>query len=163
MALVLAVSVIALGACGESSPASPRVRAAAVYDTVIRWFVTETTAGMPEPPETIPVFVEPRGEGAIIKLEVQADVVSRLQDAADVRFVDDREEALGTDDDGAAVVVDGGILLRLSPVVEEGDRVTLEVDQWLQERLNTYLFTLTRVDDLWTIVGEPQLTGTRPA
>ena len=79
-------------------------------------------------PTPLPVFIEPRGEGATIHLDVQAELIKSTKDVATVRFIDSRDEALITNDDGTVVVADGGILIRLAPVVEEGEKVRLDVD-----------------------------------
>ena len=121
---MLAAVVCAMAACSPSSPAQPQVRAGAVYDVIVRWF-GQAHADDPDP---LPVFIEPRGEGATIALDVQAELVKSTKDIATVRFIDSRAEALVTNDDGTVVVADGGILIRLSPVVEVGQRVRLDVD-----------------------------------
>ncbi|MDP9464593.1 MAG: hypothetical protein M3P52_08220, partial [Actinomycetota bacterium] len=100
-----------MAACSAPSPASPEVRAGAVYDVIVRWFAKTTT----NDPDPLPVFIEPRGVGASIQLDVQAELIKSTQDVATVRFIDSRDEALVTNDDGTVVVADGGILIRLAP------------------------------------------------
>lgn len=124
VALVALLGVSMSTACAGSSPDDTGQRAASVYVEVVRWFADRSS----DDPEPLPVFVEPRGEGASLPLDVQADVVNETQDIAEVRFIDARDEALTDGEDGHTVVVDDGVLIRLAPVVEEGDRVLLDVD-----------------------------------
>jgi hypothetical protein len=128
------------------------VRAGAVYDTIVRWFAQSKT----DDPEPLPVFIEPRGEGATIKLDVQAELVKSTKDVATVRFIDTRDEAMVTNDDGTVVVADGGILLRLAPVIEVGSEVQLDVDVHVRdEQFRTLQFDLKLVADKWVVEQPP--------
>jgi hypothetical protein len=150
--VVLAAVVSVMAACSADSPASPEVRAGAVYDSIVRWFAQADAAD----PEPLPVFIEPRGEGASIELDVQAELIKSTQDVATVRFIDSRDEALVTNDDGTVVVADGGILVRLAPVVEEGNKVRLDIDvHELDEVFRTLQFDLSQVGDKWVIDQPP--------
>jgi hypothetical protein len=151
-ALVFVAVLAVLASCSSGSPASPTVRAAAVYDTIVRWFAQSKT----DDPVPLPVFIEPRGEGATIKLDVQAELVKSTKDVATVRFIDTRDEALVTNDDGTVVVADGGILLRLAPVIEVGNKVQLDVDvHVLDEQFRTLQFDLKLVADKWVVEQPP--------
>jgi hypothetical protein len=151
--VLLAAIVSLTAACSAPSPENPEVRAGAVYDTIVRWFA-QTSADDPDP---LPVFIEPRGEGASIQLDVQAELVKSSQDVATVKFIDSREEALVTNEDGTVVVADGGILIRLAPVVEEGKRVRIDVDLHEEdERFKTLQFNLDLVGDDWVIRQSPK-------
>ena len=150
--VVLAAIVLILAACSSPSPENPEVRAGAVYDTIVRWFA-QSSANDPDP---LPVFIEPRGEGASIQLDVQAELVKSTQDVATVRFIDSRDEALITNDDGTVVVADGGMLLRLAPVVEESKKVRIDVDiHDHDEEFKTLQFVLDQVTDKWQIELPP--------
>lgn len=123
-----------------------------MYDSVVRWFAKSSSSD----PDPLPVFIEPRGEGASIKLDVQAELVKSTKDVATVRFIDSRDEALITKDDGTVVVADGGILLRLAPVVESGDKIQLDVDVHdHDEQFRTLQFELNLVDEQWVIANPP--------
>ncbi len=67
------------------------------------------------------VFIEPRGEGLDIGLDTQAAVISASEEFAEVRFIDDRSEAL--DDEG---VRNGGIFIALGPGTQERDLLVVE-------------------------------------
>ncbi|MEO8267505.1 MAG: hypothetical protein ABI706_18540 [Ilumatobacteraceae bacterium] len=128
------------------------MRAGAVYDSIVRWFATSSA----DDPDPLPVFIEARGEGASIQLDVQAELIKSTKDIATVRFIDSRDEALVTNDDGTVVVADGGILIRLAPVVEEGQKVRIDVDVHEQdEQFRTMQFNLALVKDQWIIQQTP--------
>jgi hypothetical protein len=151
--VVLAAIVLVLAACSASSHATSAARAEAVYDSVVRWFASSSASD----PDPLPVFIEPRGEGASIQLDVQAALVKSTKDLATVRFIDSRQEALVTNDDGTVVVADGGILLRLAPVVEDGDEIQLDVDVHdHDEQFRTLQFDLRLVDEQWVVDQTPK-------
>ena len=143
--------IAAAVACSSSSESE--IRASAVYEGVMRWLAAEHTFD----PDPLPVFVEPRGEGTSIDLAVQAEVVESAADVADIRFIDTRDEALSTDDEtGTVVVRDDGMLVRLGPVLEEGRRVTLDVDVFVNEETDlTLRFSLLATGDQWRVLGDP--------
>ena len=139
-------------ACSSPSPENPQVRAGAVYDTIVRWFADKSTTD----PDPLPVFVEPRGEGASIGLDVQAELIKSTQDVANVKFIDSRDEALITNGDGTVVVADDGVLLRFAPVVEKGDKVRLDIDVHdHDDQFKTLQFDLDQVNDKWVIDQQP--------
>ena len=149
---LIAVIVSAITACTSASPANPEVRASAAYDAIVRWFALESD----DDPEPLPVFVEPRGEGASIGLDIQAELVTSVQDVATVRFIDSRDEALVTNDEGALVAADDGMLLRLAPVVEVGRTIRLDVDvHQHDEQFRTLQFELSLAGDRWVVDRAP--------
>jgi hypothetical protein len=155
--VVLAAIVSITAACSSASPENPEVRAGAVYDTIVRWFAHSAS----NDPDPLPVFIEPRGEGASIQLDVQAELIKSTQDVATVRFIDSRDEALITNDDGTVVVADDGMLLRLAPVVEEGNKVRLDVDVHdRDEQFRTLQFVLDFTNDQWVIELPPVVVPT---
>jgi len=150
--LVLAAIVSLIAGCSSPSPENPQVRAGAVYDTIVRWFADKSTTD----PDPLPVFVEPRGEGASIGLDVQAELIKSTQDVANVKFIDSRDEALITNGDGTVVVADDGVLLRFAPVVEKGDKVRLDIDVHdHDDHFKTLQFDLDQVNDKWVIDQQP--------
>jgi hypothetical protein len=160
MAPIIA-AVVGLGvmgsACTELSPS--KERASDVYATVIRWFADHVD-GPDAPPrdEPMKVFVEPRGEGSSINVDVQAEVVTAVEDVATVRFIDGRDEALETTEEGVTVVRDNGILIAFGPVPNDATDVTLELDQYLDETtVRTYRFALTRTGEVWKIQSQTSI------
>ena len=150
--VVLVAIVLILAACSASSPPKAGARAGAVYDSIVRWFAQKDSTD----PDPLPVYIEPRGEGVSIQLDVQAQLVKSTKDVATVRFIDTRDEALITKADGTVVVANDGILLRLAPVVEQGNMVQLDVDVHDHDEVFTTMqFDLTLVDDKWVIEKPP--------
>jgi len=141
--LVGLCSVVA--GCTNLSPS--KARASDVYATIIRSFATQPEG---EPP--LKVFVEPRGEGSSISVDVQAEVVTAVEDVAEVRFIDARAEALAEDEAGAFVVRDDGILLAFGPVPNDASEVVVEVDQYIDDtNLATHRFVIHRSGEEWII------------
>lgn len=148
--LVLGTVVGLVAACTTGSESE--VRAGAVYEGVIRWFASEQAVT----DEPLVMFVEPRGEGTSIDIAVQAEVVEAAADAVEVTFIDSRDEALEADEEGTQVVRHDGMLIRVGPVLEEGRRVTLEVDVFVDEDTDRGLrFSLLAAGDTWKVIGEP--------
>lgn len=148
MLVALVASLLGCSSSGDDSHG----RAELVYDSVVRWFA-QRSAGDPDP---LPVFIEPRGEGASIQLDVQAKVVDATKDVAKVKFIDTRDEALVTNSDGTVVVADGGVLIRLDPVIEHGNTVKLDVDVHDHDDVfRTLEFDLTRSGENWTVSKTP--------
>ena len=136
-----------VASCTDLSPS--KERASDVYVAVIRWFAAEQQADEP-----VKVFVEPRGEGSSINLDVQAEVVTAVEDVAQVRFIDGRDEALEDLGDGVLTVRDGGILLAFGPVPNDAADVDVEVDQYVDETMvRTYRFVLRRDGEQWVVAG----------
>jgi hypothetical protein len=147
-AIALGLPVVAVTSCSDED----QVRAGAVYVGVITWFANDRA----DDPEPLTVYVEPRGEGTSIALDVQAEVVSSAEEVASVRFIDTRDEALTSDDDGTTVIRDEGILIRLGPVLEEGRRVTVDVDRFIDEETDErWSFSLFATGDSGRVLGAP--------
>lgn len=141
-----------------STPRSARDDRAGAYAVIVRWFVDHAGG---DAAERRLVFVQPRdegdgggeseGEGVTIGLETQAALISGTIEFADVRFIDDRSEAL--DDDG---VRDGGILLALGPGDPIGNRVTIVADEITSDSVaETRTFELVVRGGEWSLSAEP--------
>lgn len=164
--LALAVLLGAVvGGCGTDSPDDqPAVRAAAVYESIVRWLAAADESD----PEPLPLFIEPRGEGTEIALEVQAEVIAAAQDVADIRFVDSRSEAFVDDETDLPVVADGGALVRLGPVNDTTRVVGVDVDVY-DDRVDaegepqfiTLEFWLVSASGRWTVSGTPEVMPPR--
>lgn len=121
---------------------------AGAYSEVLRWFVDR---GGPHSERPV-VFIEPRGEGLDIGLDTQAAVISAADGFAEVRFIDDRSEAL--DEEG---VRDGGIFIALGPGTQDRDLLIVECDEILAEDDElSWSFTLRYRDGQWSRIGTPQ-------
>lgn len=146
--------LLSLWSCSIGAANEDEIRASAVYDEVVRWLVDDAGGGTPEAP--MAVFIEPRGEGAAISLDVQAELIEATKDVANVRFLDERTEGL-VDEDGTFVVKDDGILIRLGPVVEDDSHVLLDVDIWKSvDTFDEVRFELRRSGNTWAVQGPPE-------
>lgn len=105
-------------------------------------------------PEELPtVFVEPLGDGFLIDLKVQAKVVKNLEAVAEVRFIDDRVEAVDEDEPGRPVRPNG-LLIGLGPLVQanEAER-TVQVRRYVDDRRHEdRIATVTSSGESWTVV-----------
>jgi hypothetical protein len=147
--------VLPLVSCSIGAANENEIRASAVYAEVVRWLVDEAGGATEEEP--MAVFIEPRGEGAAISLDVQAELIDATKDVADVRFLDERSEGLIEDDEGNVAVKAEGILIRLGPVLEDDAYVLLDVDVW--ESIDTFRevrFELRRSGNTWAVQGPPE-------
>jgi hypothetical protein len=155
LAVVVAASTI--GCTSNDAQADPTDRSVGVYAGIMRWLAASRT----DDPEPLPVFVEPRGEGATIPLEVQAALLTAAEPDAEPRFIDVRDEALVTADDGTISIADDGMLVRLPPVDEMSDPVFAEVDVFADnDTFITLRFELRPRGDGWSVVGNPEQVGT---
>jgi hypothetical protein len=144
LAVLVGVCWFAAG-CTNLSPS--KERASDVYATIIRSFATQ-----PEGDPLLKVYVEPRGEGSSISVDVQAEVVTAVEDVADVRFIDARSEALEETEAGEFLVRDDGLLLAFGPVPNDAVDVVVEVDQYVDEtNLATHRFVMHRKGEEWII------------
>jgi hypothetical protein len=147
------LALIPLCSCSFGSANEDEIRASAVYDEVVRWLVDDAGGATAEEPMS--VFIEPRGEGSAISLDVQAELIDATKDIANVRFLDERSEGL-IDEEGVVVVKDEGILIRLGPVVEDDSHVLLDVDIWESEdTFREVRFELRRSGRTWSVQGPP--------
>lgn len=144
IAVLVGLCSLAAG-CTNLSPS--KSRASDVYATIVRSFATQPADNPP-----VKVFVEPRGEGSSISVDVQADLLTAVENVAEVRFIDARAEALEEDEAGVLVVRDDGILLAFGPVPNDASDVVVEVDQYIDDtNLATHRFVMHRSGEEWII------------
>lgn len=144
------VSLSVVTACGDSSEAELS-REAQILVATIEEVLAERNpaAGTDELPV---VYVEPLGDEDI-GATVQADTASEMREIADVRFADERSEALDEDEPGMPVR-DDGILVAIGPVPEEGDPVDVEVEIYRSEDdWSTALFSFAVRSSAWTVTS----------
>lgn len=140
---------LAGAACTE--PSQSDTREAAVYEELLRWVIETERPGDGDGPPSL--FVDSATDSEI-PLEVQVEVIDRLGDDADVRFIDDREEAVT--DDELAPVHDEGVLVGLG-AVPTGPPVIVRLEVYRSvEDTAAYLVELAGSDEAWRISGTPQ-------
>lgn len=162
--VIAALGLVVVGAAcagGADDPASGEGRTAAVYETVLGWMLDdEPDVGLDQKPEWA-LFVVSRSEDEI-DLDVQVAVVDALDHRVFVRFIDERSEAVEADSDDESVR-DGGLLIGLGAVTEEGDTVELYADRYRDGGdVDAWLITLERAGARWEIVGTPSPADVRP-
>jgi hypothetical protein len=145
-------SAIVLSGCGGGSVEDGSV--ADVYGAAVRWLVEEV--GDADRPDPERVFLEATGEDAI-PLEVQVEVINRLEDDMAVRFIDTREEAVEASEPGDPIR-DAGVLIGLGPVTDiDRPPVRLHVDRYRNVRdVVAYELVLERRAGDWQVAGEPE-------
>jgi hypothetical protein len=156
--LVALVAILLIAPACSTGPTGEDDRDAAVYAAVVRWLLTDE-GGAPGfvpfgPDDDRPVFIEPIDPDGI-PLEVQVGVIERLEDLAELRFVDTREEALDETEPTAPVHSDG-VLLGLGSISEESPP-TVRGERYRDESdVDAYRFTMSRESGEWTVAGEPE-------
>jgi hypothetical protein len=151
-----AVTVATLAGCGSSSDAEDSRPADVYVATIQRVLADESPSnGTDELPV---VYVVPLGENAI-DATVQAEVAGDLREAADVRFADERSEALDEDEPGQPVR-DDGLLIAIGDVPERGNPVEVEVEIYRSEAdSSSRLFTVSRRGSHWTVRSTTVVSG----
>ena len=142
------VLVIAAGATACVTTSATEERDAAVYAAVVRWF----GAGL-DPATTI--FLDSQDDTQI-DLVVQVEVLRLLEGFEVVRFIDTLNEAIDETVAGAPVR-DMGIFVRLGSI--SGDRtVSVAASRYISgDETTGYVFTFTRRQGEWELVGSPDL------
>jgi hypothetical protein len=145
-----------------SSPEDPSDRVVAIYSAVIEHMVTEKgqPSGFPVVfvlDHTAERAAKPQGVAGEIReipADVQAGIQRSLSNVAPVEFIADRESVIGPPGQGSRVI-DGGILLTLSPIRGEGNRVEVPA--------SSYLGNLAGSWQTWVVelsAGSWKVTGT---
>jgi hypothetical protein len=90
-----------------------------------------------------------------IALEVQVEVVNSLLEQYDIRFIDDREEAVAMDLEDLPVRANS-LLIGLGPIVHVGN-IDVRTEVYLsQDSIRAYRYTLAGSDDRWAPAGAPE-------
>jgi hypothetical protein len=147
------VVLVALAVAGcDGSTKDEASRDAQVYVATIR----DVLAGQPqsEPADVLPiVYVVGVGENKI-EAAVQAEVAAALDDDAEIRFADKREEALLTDDEDAPVR-DDGLLVAVGEVPPDTNPVDVNVEVYRSEvDWSKLVLTIGRRSSQWTVTAE---------
>jgi hypothetical protein len=153
---------LAIASCADDDGEAgqdPNQRLVEIYSATVTAIVDD--AGMKPTAEDDPtatVFLQTHDD-VEINADVQVGVVNELADWANVRFIDDIEEAIDSDADGAPVR-DDGTLVGLGPVSEGLVTADLTADRYLSERETViYEVSVERSGGVWTI--EEPIAGVR--
>ncbi|MEX2626643.1 MAG: hypothetical protein WD225_07145 [Ilumatobacteraceae bacterium] len=147
--------LVVSAACSESDPVEEGSgRDAAVIEQVIRELAGEPDES--DESDDVPV-VYVVGVDGTIGIEVQASVAAALVDHIDVRFVDERVEAIDETVDGRPVR-DDGVLLVIQDVPVEGEEIEVQVDRYVafedEERM---VVSLEYDDPEWDVTSSVEL------
>ncbi len=145
---------LASTACTSDAPADDRELG--IYASVLDWIFDQPDVEVGTTPEGDgpPAYIEHLGSGEIA-IDVQVDIIGRFDGEVDIRFIDDRQEALDESLPGSPVR-DEGILIGLGPVTD-GDPTEVRAEARYGSRIDAYRFTLVRTGEQWRLDGEPAL------
>ena len=153
VAAAFALTVLSTG-CVDNADSDNTIRDTAVYRAVIVDVVDRSGVDLDSSDELPTLFIEAFDADGIA-LEVQVEIINDLTEQYDVRFVDDREEALAPDLEDLPVRPNS-LLIGLGPIVHDG---TIDVRSELyvnSDEIRAYRYTLAGRDDRWDLVGAPE-------
>lgn len=155
-ALAGVVVVVAIGAACDGPADEEMSREAQIYLAAVSEVVAEQAP--PTSDDELPVvYVAPVGDSDI-DAPVQAEVAAELRDQADVRFADDRSEAVLEDEDGMPVR-DEGTLIAIGEVPAEGQPVDVEVEVYRSaEDSSKMVFTFAPRSSRWAVTSTSLLS-----
>ena len=106
--------------------------------------------GVSDPDDALPVvYVVGSGEHTVAAT-VQSDVAAELHDEIDVRFADDRDEAIEPDQR----VTDSGVLLVVAEIPEDGGPIDVPIEIYRSERDDsTVVFTFAEGASSWVVTA----------
>jgi hypothetical protein len=156
-ALAGVVVIVAAGVSCDGPADEEMSREAQIYLAAVAEVVAEQVP--PTSDDELPVvYVAPVGESDI-DATVQAEVARELRDEADVRFADDRSEAVLEDEDGMPVR-DEGTLIAIGEVPPEGDPVDVEVEVYRSaEDSSNMVFTFAPRSSQWAVTSTSLLSS----
>jgi hypothetical protein len=118
----------------------------AIRDVVSSHFTTGVEDAAPV------VYVVGTADGGV-PAAVQADVAEALHDEIDVRFADERDEPIESDEVDAPVA-DSGVLLIVDQIPTEGDAIDVPIEVYRSERDNfTVIFMFEERASSWVVTA----------
>lgn len=148
--LILAV----LAGCGSDDAPETELGAtewkASVYESVLR-DVALGPARRSMPGTEKPVLYLATADGSGISVEVQALVAKAMKDVADLQFADDVSDIVLEDEPGSPVK-DDGLLVTVSPLPDQSDRVELTLRLYFSQFDDTTVeATMNWISTHWTV------------
>jgi hypothetical protein len=145
---------LVLSGCASNTDADNTLRDAAVYRSVIVDVVDRSAVDLDSSGELPTLFIETFDADGVA-LEVQVEIVNDLIEQYEVRFIDDREEAIEMDL-AELPVRSNGLLIGLGPIVHNG-AIDVRTELYLSaNEIRAYRYTLAGRDDRWATVGAPE-------
>lgn len=151
LATVAIATILLVGCNDEPSPDDPNQRLIDIYSVVIPEVATfdHPDLTVDEPVETV-VYVAPQ-ENVSINIDVQLGVVRNLEEWADIRFIDEFDEAIATGEPNQPVR-DNSVLVGLGPVSEGTTEVEVVADRYeFADQYTTFNLTLVRRAGEWSV------------
>lgn len=148
---VVLVALLLVG-CDTSAGTNDATQDAQVYVATIRDVLREQPE--PDPPDALPVvYVVGVGEQKIAA-RVQAQVASELDEVAEIRFADQRSEAVLQDEEEEPVR-NKGVLVAVGPIDSDDERVDVEVEVYRSTADSSKrVLTLGMRSSQWTVTSE---------
>lgn len=153
MAMVFAL-VGVLSGCTNNPEVDNTPRNAAIYRSVIADVVDRSDVEL-DGSEDLPVLFIEAFDPDGVALEVQVEVVNSFIEQYEIRFIDDRDEAIVIDLEELPVRANS-LLIGLGPIVLDGT-VNVRSELYLStDDVTAYRYTLTGRDDRWATAGPPR-------
>ena len=155
--LASAIALLGLAAgCSSRAEVPTAVRDASIYQSVINDLVDQSGVDLDDSGEMPVVFIE-SFEPDEMPLEVQVEVIAGFVERYEIRFIDDRDEAVEIDEAGEPVRA-GSLLIGLGPIVLDG-AAELRGELYLStEEVRAYRYRLSAAsDESWSVTaGSPE-------
>ncbi len=154
--VAVGAATLAVSACGDdSSGQTASSRESDVYAAIL------VTVAADEPPaDATPIlYVAPLANEKAIPLQVQVSVVDALASEATVRFVDDADQAIDQEADGAPVF-DDAVLVRLGAVPPDGATVRVPGELYRTETDTSPVeYDLSETESGWVVTSSTTPTA----
>lgn len=148
------LGLVGLVGCGNEDPDDDTLRDAEIYSSIVDDLANRS--GMQPAADDLPVlFIEALDPDGI-SLTVQVEVVAELIEEYEVRFIDDRVEAIEVDLPGQPVRADS-LLIGLGPIAVDGSPAAAEVRGELylaEDDVSAYRYTVAAAPNGWEVAGE---------
>lgn len=155
-------ATMVIASCGSdaitSGPDDDRV--SEIYTAALDWVLENQTDLGSNRPDWV-MYVIGRGDEPI-DVDVQATVVANFESRVEIRFVDERSEAVDAEI-SSEPVRDEGLLVGLGTVSSEGDAVELYVDIYRShDDALAWQMEVSRRDPAWQVADDPVPADLRP-
>lgn len=153
-------AVVTFGASCDDPTDDEMSREAQIYLATVSEVIAEQVPVSAD--DELPVvYVVSVGESDI-DAPVQAEVAGELREQADVRFADERSEAVEEDEEGMPVR-DEGMLVAIGEVPAEGQPIDVEVEVYRSaEDSSHFVLTLVPESSQWAVTSTSLLPPEEP-
>lgn len=151
-------AVLVLAGCPNGDESPEVSRDSKIYGAVIADVANQFELGEPVPDKEPVLFVESFAPDGV-PLRVQVELIGDFADDYEMRFVDERAEAVQEDIEDRPVRV-GNAFVGVGRIVDEDpddESVTMRIEVYVDEsNLRAYRYKVTERDDDWDIDGSPE-------